>query len=89
MPSCERALGELDERVVERLLEPVVLAGRAAPGGALGQRAGTCSIGDRSSPEAFQCSDRLRGVQQVGPADRLVQRAEAERGQVLADLLRR
>ena len=48
---------------------------------------GTARIGERSSPRAFQWSTRLVDVEQLDVADRLLDRAEAERGEVLAHLL--
>ena len=44
-------------------------------------------MGERSSPCAFQWSTAPVDVEQLGVADRLVEGAEAERGQQLADLL--
>ena len=73
----ERALGQLDQRVVERPVQAVVLAVTGACAGRRRRRSGTCSIGVRSSPAAFQCVDRRRGVEQLGVADRLLERAEA------------
>ncbi len=54
-----------------------------APSGSVG----VCSTGARSRPEAFQWSTAARGVERLDVADGLVQRAEPELGEVLADLL--
>ena len=63
-----RLLAQLDEHVVERL------APARGPGRPCGARApstgasGTARIGVRSSPLAFQCVDRGRGVEQLDAA---------------------
>ena len=77
----------LEERVVERLVETVVLLGSGAPPRRAGRVCGSTRIGERSRPVGLPVADRVGGVEQVDPSHRLVERAEAERGQVLADLL--
>ena len=56
---------------------------RGVPGG----RSGLASTIERSTRLAFQCVDRVVHVEQVGPADHLLEPADAERGHDLADLL--
>ena len=73
--------------VVERPVEAVVLRGDAVAGRAVGHARAGAGSGVRSSPAAFQWSTASLGVEHLGVADGLVERAEAERGQVLAHLL--
>ena len=77
--------GKRDQLVVERLVEAVVLLLGAAQGV---PSWGTCRIGDRSSPPAFQWSTTALIVERLGVADRLLDAAEPEVAQVLAHLLR-
>ena len=83
----QRALAQLDQRVVERGVEPVVLLAGAGAAPAPYGLAGVASIGVRSSPSAFQCSIALAVSSTLDVPDRLVQRAESELGEDLADLL--
>ncbi len=86
LAALEGILGEGDQVVVEGLLQPVVLAGGAPQRRALGQ---VRQVQDRRQvePAGLPVLDRPRGVEHLGVADRLVQRPEAQRGEVLADLL--
>ncbi len=75
-----------DQVVVERLGQAVVLLGGAVARGALGQ---VGDVQDRREVEAggLPVLDGRAGVEHLGVADRLLERAEAEPGQVLAHLL--
>ena len=53
----------------------------------VGGTSGLCRIGDRSTPFAFQCVGDVAHVEHVDAADHLVDRAEAELGHDLAQLL--
>ena len=84
----QRALAQLDQRVVQRLLQAVLLLPGLVPRGARRQlRHGE----DRGQvqPLGLPVPDRVVGVQHLGVADGLGDAAEAQLGQVLADLLRR
>ena len=78
----------LEEAVVERPVEPVVLGSatqcrsrrRATSGGGQDRARGR-------GPSAFQWSTAAGRVEQVDPADGLLERPQAQGGQVLADLL--
>ena len=78
----QRALAELDQRLVQRAVQAVVL--RRGPGAAACPRAARArrSIGDEVEPGGLPVVDRLAGVEQLGVADGLVDRAEAQLGQV-------
>ena len=82
-----RRRGQLDQRLVERLLEAVVLLVRTGGDATRRAMSGRCRIGERSSPSAFQWSTASVDVEQLDLADHLVERAEAELGHELADLL--
>ena len=83
----ERALAQLDQRVVERPVEAVVLGLRAVP--VLDRLVELGHVQDRREVEARRLPvlDRLAGVEHLGVADRLGEGAEPERGEVLAHLL--
>ena len=76
----------LQEGVVEGPVETVVLLVDAEPDRPVGQLR---LLEDGGEVEALGLPvvDGLGGVDQVDPTDGLLQRAEAERGQVLTDLL--
>ena len=76
-----------DELVVEGLLQPVVLGGRPP---ARSTRRQLGHVQDRAEVEAagLPVLHGLRGVQRLGLPDRLLERPEPERRQVLAHLLR-
>ena len=82
LAGLERALGELDQRVVERLVQAVVL-GRPCGAAALPSgSSGTCRIGDRSSPAAFQWSTappRCRGSRRGRSASSSVRKPSSAR----------
>ena len=83
----ERGRGLADQLLVERLVEPVVLRLRAEQGLAL---VGVLGRGeDRREVETvgLPVVDRGAGVEHLDVADRLGDRAEAERGEQLAHLL--
>ena len=75
-----------DQLVVQCLLQPVVLHGRAPPRRAVGQ---VGHVQDRREVEALRLPvlDGPAGVQRLRLADGLVEAAEAQRGEVLAHLL--
>ena len=85
-PLLERVGGPGDELVVEGLHQAVVLHRRTPARGALRQ---VGHVQDRREVEAVRLPvlDRAAGVEHLGLPDRLVQAAEAQRRQVLADLL--
>ena len=82
----ERALGELDERRSRAWSRPWSWS-RTPPAlrqlARHGRPSGTAKIGVRSSPLLFQCATPGVGVEHLGVADRLVDAAEPELGQVL------
>ena len=82
---AQRALAQRDQRVVERLLQAVVLPRVWCARRRLGTRAPQ----DRREvePDGLPVLDRLGGVEHLDVADRLVERAEAEGGELLAHLL--
>ena len=82
----ERLGSQLDELVVERAVETVVLRDRTAPRSALRQ---VGDVEDRAQVEAARLPvvDGPRGVEHLGVADRLLEGAEAELGEQLAHLL--
>ena len=85
LAALERRRGQLDQPVVERLLQAVVLllavvARRPRAASAAGRTR------EKSRPFAFQCSMPLH-VEQVGAPDQLVQRAEPELRHELAHFL--
>jgi hypothetical protein len=74
------------EPAVEGTLEAVVLGVGGVPCRRSGQLDAGARIGDRSSPEAFQCSIAV-DIEQLDVADGLLEGAEAQLGEQLADLL--
>ena len=83
----ERVGAAADELVVEVLLELVVLRAARCVRGSSSANSGPTRIGARSSPSAFQWSIAPSTSSSSCVADRLVERAEAELGEVLAHLL--
>ncbi len=64
-------------------------AAHVAPRLVLGERAGRAAPGVRSRPSGLPVLHRAVDVEQLGAADHLVERAEAELGEVLAHFLAR
>ena len=81
--ACASGTRSVTSSALSRPWSWVVVLRSAAPSG----RSGLCRIGVRSRPEAFQWSTASRDVEGLDPADRLVERAEAQLGQDLAHLL--
>ena len=82
-----RRSASCDQLVVERLVEAVVLRRRCSAGPARTATSGMWRIGVRSRPVRLPVVDGRAGVEHLDVADGLGDRAEAERGQVLAHLL--
>ncbi len=76
----------VEEGVVECLLQPMVLPPQLAPAHGVGH-VGLRQHGGQVQAGGLPVGDRRVGVQQIGAADGLVEGVQAERGQVLADLL--
>ena len=94
LAALEGRLGDPDQLVVERLVEAVVLLLGAVEVLVveLAELTGAGRlVEDRRQvePGGLPVVHRLAHVERVDPADRLVERAEAELGQQLAHLLRR
>ncbi len=83
----QRVGGELDQLVVEGLLQTVVLLDQGVADRALGQLR---HVEERLQVEALRLPvrDGLGGVEELGVADGLLDRAEAQLGEDLAHLLR-
>ena len=81
------SLGALDERHVEVLLELVLLAARCCAAARPRRTPGPSRIGREVEAARLPVLDRAVDVEQLVVADRLVERAEAELGEVLAHLL--
>ncbi len=86
VPSASAGAASVEQLVVERLLQAVVLRLDPAPGGAFGQ-VRHVQHGREVEPVGLPVVDRRHQVEQLGAADRLVDGAEAQLGQVAADLL--
>ncbi len=83
----KRRLGLLDQRVIQRLVQPMVLRLRTRRRFTCDGSVGENRIDERSMPLAFQCAVGDRGIDLVDAAHHLVHRAEAELGHVLPHLL--
>ena len=88
MGVLESALGELDERAVQRQVQPVILLTYPPP---LRLRAAVGVGGDGEDPRQVQplalpMRDSLGGVEHLGVTHGLVDAAEPEFGQMLADV---
>ena len=79
-------VGHREQQVVKSLLQPVILAHDLMPSSVVGQ---VWHVQERGEvkPGRLPVLDRRRGVQQLGVPDRFVQAAEAERRQMLPNLL--
>ena len=82
----QRRRALVQEGVVERLLQAVVLQPRLAPPDGV-RDVGLGEHGGEVQPGGLPVRDRRLGVEQVDPPDGLVERAQAERREQLAHLL--
>ena len=86
LSALQRRSAELQQLLVQRLVEPVVLRRNTVRGDL---RADFRAVEDRREVEAlrFPLVDRLTHIEQVAAADHLIERAEAHLRHVLAHLL--
>ena len=82
----QRTLAQLDERLVERAVEAVVLALRAVPV-LFPRRLGHVEDRREVEPLGLPVVDRLTGVERLDMADRFGHRSEPQLGEVLPHLL--
>ena len=75
-----RGAGTVDELVVERLLEAVILRAWCSGGRRGSAAGGLYRMEAKSRPLAFQWSMTSRAFEQIDAADHLVDGAEAEAG---------
>ncbi len=83
----ERRLARLDELPVQGPVQPVVL-GRDAVAGFVGVDVGGTQDRGQVQAVGLPMPDRIGDVDQLGMADDLLEGAESQRGQQLADFLR-